>query len=263
MIGVMPVKLDHAVEEKILLVKAVYEVLEEEARNYPFVCQAGCADCCTVNLQATSAEARYFLKGLSPEEKKALHARLKPLRTETRLRPRVTPNEMAALYMAGKEPPEEGEFVFKTCPFLGEDRLCTIYERRPFGCRSVFSLKPCREQGTAEVPPEFFSLITVLMQLLEEIDLAGLYGNFLDLLLFLLEAEGRSPEEIVVPEELLSNREVPDFALPPDHEEYVRGVLARLYRRQVTPEKTFKALLDEIKEGAQVKEALSFLGEAL
>ncbi len=263
MIGLMPVRLDHAITEKLQLVKCVYEALEEEAKRYPFVCQAGCADCCTVNLQATSAEARYFLEGLSSEEKATLQEKLLSLRSQPRLRPKVTPNEMAALYMAGKEPPEEDDFVFIPCPFLGENRLCQVYERRPFGCRSVFSLKPCRELGTAEVPPEFFSLITVLMQLLEEIDLAGLYGNFLDLLSFLLESEGRSPEEIVIPEELRSNREAPDFAIPPAHEEYVRQVLAGLYRREVYPGKSFKTLLDEIKEGAQVKEALSFLGEAL
>ena len=263
MIGVMPVRLDYAIAQKILLVKTLYEVLSEEAQKYPFICRAGCADCCTVNLQATSAEARFFLQALSPEEKKDLWNRIRSLRTRPRLRPKVTPNEMAALYMAGKEPPMEEDFVFEPCPFLGKDHLCTIYERRPFGCRSVFSLKPCRELGSAEMPPEFFSLITVFMQLLEEIDLAGLYGNFLDLLLFLLESEGQSPEEIIVPEELLSNREAPDFAIPPQHEDYVRQVLARLYRREVTPGQTFKSLLDEIKEGAQVKEALSFLGEAL
>ena len=261
MIGVMPVRLDHAPQEKGLLVKAVYEILEEEAQKYPFVCRAGCADCCTVNLQATSAEARLFLQAQG--DKEALLARLQPLRAGPRLRPKVTPNEMAALYMAGKEPPAEDDFIFEPCPFLEKDGRCGVYAVRPFGCRSVFSLRPCRESGMAEVPPEFFSLITVLMQLLEEIDLAGLYGNFLDLLLFLLEAEGKAPEEIVIPDHLLSNREAPDLAIPPAHEEYVRGVLARLYRREVAPGKSFKALLDEVKEGAQVKEALSFLGEAL
>ncbi len=261
MIGVMPVRLDYAPREKGLLVQAVYKILEEEAQNYSFVCRAGCADCCTVNLQATSAEVRLFLQKI--EDKKALYQLLEPFRASPRLRPKVTPNEMALLYMSGKEPPAEDDFVFSPCPFLNPEGLCKVYPWRIFGCRSVFSLKPCRESGIAEMPLAFFSLVTVLMQLLEEIDIAGLYGNFLDLLFFFLEFEGQKPEDIVIPEYLLSNREAPDFAIPPDHEEYVRGVLARLYREEVTPEQNFKSLLDKIKEGAKVKEALSFLGEAL
>ncbi len=257
----MPVKLNYALPKKFALLERLYQCLEEEASRYPFVCEPGCSDCCTVNLLATSAEVRYFLDSLKEQERKALLEKLSPFKGKQRLRPKVTPNEMALFYMSGKEPPADEGFVFEPCPFL-KDNLCSIYERRAFVCRTFFSLKKCQQTREAEAPPEFLTLSTVLMQLLEEIDLAGLYGNFLDLLLFFLENEGTPPEEIVIPEELLSNREAPDFAIPLQYERYVRQFLARLYREPVG-DKTFKEVLDEIKEGAQVKEALSFLGEAL
>ncbi len=257
----MPVKLDVALEEKKLLLKGLYEVFEEEAGKFSFVCEPGCADCCTVNVLATGIEALNLLDSLSQEEKKRWQDRLKPYQGKERLRPKVTPNEMAALYMAGKEPPLDEGFCFEPCPFLDTKGLCQIYEMRPLSCRTFFSLKRCREEGEAVVPPEFFSLTMVFMQLLEEIDLAGLYGNYIDLLLFFFEKEGKNPEELVIPPELLANREAPDFAIPPQHEDYLRPILGRLYRHPVK-DKTFKDLLDEVKEKIKPKEALSFLGEA-
>ena len=263
MIGIMPVKLDYALAEKKALVKALYQVLEEEAQKFPFVCKPGCAVCCTVNIVATGAEARYFLDTLAPAQKESLYQKLKPLEGARRIRPKVTPNEMAALYMAGKEPPPDEGFVYEPCIFLDENKNCLIYLYRPFICRTVYSLKTCTVDSEALMPPEFLSLSTVFIQLLEEIDFAGLYGSFYDLLLFFLERErAGETEDLSIPEELLANREVPDFAIPPEHEKYVRSVLSRLYRQKID-HKTFKDLLDEIKEGAQVKEALSFLGDAL
>ncbi len=265
MIGFMPVRLNYALEKKAVLVRALYEVFEDEAQKFGFICQPGCADCCTVNLLATSAECYFLLQALSEEAHQELRERLRPFRGRSRLRPKITPNEMATLCLSGKEPPEEEGYVMEPCPFLDEERLCRIYAWRPFACRSFFSLRPCREVGEAVIPPEFLSLTTTFMQLLEEIDLAGLYGNFFDLLDYLLEREEclkQGGEDPAIPDHLLSNREAPDFAIPPEHERYVRGILAKLYRRPIG-ETTFKGLLDEVKEGAQVREVLSFLGEAL
>ncbi|AEH45068.1 protein of unknown function UPF0153 [Thermodesulfatator indicus DSM 15286] len=262
MIGLMPVKLDEAISEKKALLKALYEVFEDEVKKYPFVCRPGCADCCTVNVIATGIETILVLDSLGEGEKGKLYSELSPLKAKERLRPKVTPNEMASFYMAGKEPPLDEGFVFEPCPFLDEKNLCRLYEVRPLACRTFFSLKLCREAGEAVVPPEFFSLTMVFMQVLEEIDIAGVYGNFIDLLLFYLEKEKAKPEDLVIPETILANREAPDFAIPPQHEEYVRGVLARLYKHPVG-DKTFKELLDAVKARIKPKEALSFLGEAL
>ncbi len=260
MIGLMPVRLNYAIEKKLTLLQILFEVFEEEAQKFKFVCKPGCANCCTVNLISTSAEVYFLLNNISYDQRKNLEEKVKPLRGKPRLRPKITPNEMASLCLAGKQPPEDEGYVAEVCPFLGKDQLCTIYKFRPFACRSFFSLIPCDQAKEAVIPPEFLSLITTFMQLLEEIDLAGLYGNFFDLLLYFIELD--SQKDLPIPEELLSNREAPDFAIPPEHEEYVRKVLAKLYRKPIK-EKSFKDLLDEIKEGVGVKEALSFLGEVL
>ncbi len=260
MSSLMPIRLDYAIEKKMALLQVLYEVFKEEAQKFKFVCKPGCVDCCTVNLLATSAEVNFLLNNLSHDQRKVLEEKVKPLKGRARLRPKITPNEMAFLCLAGKQPPEDEGYVREACPFLGIDRLCTIYKFRPFTCRSFFSLIPCYQTGEAIIPPEFLSLITTFMQLLEEIDLAGIYGNFFDILLYFIELD--SNKELPVPDDLLSNRQAPDFAIPPEHEGYVRKILAKLYRKPIR-ERNFKDLLDEVREGVEIKEALSFLDKVL
>ncbi|GEM_PF-104249 len=266
MIGLMPVRLDYAIKQKAILLNTLYTVFEQEAQKFNFVCAPGCKDCCTTNLLATSVEVRALLGQYEQHgQKQDLRALIPDPTKRIWLRPHITPNEMAALCLAGKEPPEETtDYRIEPCPFLQSNGWCSIYSYRPFMCRSFYSLRPCRDYGEALVPPEFFSLTTTFMQLLEEIDVAGLYGNFFDLLAYLLDREEAlaKGQDLDVPPYLLSNREAPDFAIPPEHEEYVRSVLTRLYRYKIG-ETTFKALLDEVKQGVGVSEALGFLGEAL
>ncbi|MBX6423949.1 YkgJ family cysteine cluster protein [Thermosulfurimonas sp. F29] len=249
----VPVKPDYAYPEKRELLEALYDFVEEEAARFEFVCRRGCSHCCTTHLWLTSLEARYLRETLAPE----LEERLLSLSPYPR--PGSTPNTMALFLMRGKDPPPDYPAEVKPCPLLTDEGLCAVYPRRPLTCRLMFSLRPCAENGEAEVPPDFLGLSSLLFQLVEEVDVGGVYGHLSDQVRFLRDLEAGTEE---VPEWLLGNREAPDLAYSPE-EEYLRGALSRLYRRKLPSGKTFKELLDEIKEGFGPREALSFLDEIL
>ncbi|HFC97528.1 MAG TPA: YkgJ family cysteine cluster protein [Thermosulfurimonas dismutans] len=251
--ALVTIKPDYGYPEKISLLEALYALVEEEARNYPFVCEPGCASCCTTYLWVTSLEARYLREALNSD----LEARLLALKDYPR--PGSTPNTMALLLMRGKSPPEDHPGEVRTCPLLGPDGLCSVYERRPLTCRLMFSVQRCELSGEARVPEEFLALSSLLFQIVEELDIGGLYGHLADQVRFLRDLE-KGVEE--VPEVLLGNREAPDLAYLPE-EDKLRQILARLYRRQLPSGKTFKETLDHLRENFGPREALSFLDEIL
>jgi len=244
---------DYAYEAKREGLEALYAFVEEEAGRFPFVCAPGCSSCCTTQLFVTSLEARYLLEGLSPE----LEERLLSLSGYPR--PGTSPNAMALLLMRGERPPEDEPGEVRACPLLDSQGLCAVYSRRPLTCRVMFSRVRCGLFGEAEVPPEFLALASLLFQLIEELDAGGVYGHLTDVVRFLRELEAGTEE---VPEYLFGNREAPDLAYLPE-EDFLRQTLARLYRRRLPSGRTFKEVLDEVKEGFGPREALSFLDEIL
>ncbi len=253
-IGLRPVKIGFAQEEKELLLRSLYDYYDQIVSRLELACRPRCSACCTHNVTLTSAEAFYLLKGLRSKGRLDLIDRLKEAAPRPRYRPAVTTNELAKICLRGEDPPPEGEHTPGACPFL-EDDLCPVYEFRPFACRSFISKVPCPEQGEALIPPHLFTLNTALMQVLEYLDLGGLYGNMIDLILFLEAWENKKEE--TVPEELLSCHPVPEFAIPPEHDHIVRPAIGRLYRQEVSG-KRFIDRLEEI-EASLGEEPLSFL----
>ncbi|RUM87596.1 MAG: hypothetical protein DSZ24_05895 [Thermodesulfatator sp.] len=245
------VRPDYAYPQKRELLEALYAFVEEEARKYSFVCRPGCHHCCTTHLWVTTLEARYLLEDLPQELEKGLFT------LSDYPRPGTSPNAMALFLMRGKSPPEDRPGKVRTCPLLTPEGLCAVYPRRPLSCRVMFSRVPCEISGEAEVPPEFLGLASLLFQLVEELDVGGLYGHLVDAIRFWRELE-KGVEE--VPEWLLGNREAPDLAYLPE-EDSLREALVRLYRRKLSSGQTFKGLLDQIKEEFGPREALSFLDE--
>lgn len=249
MSALVAVKLDYAYPQKIELLEALYAFLEEEAQAFGFVCQPGCHWCCTTHLWTTSLEAQYLQEVLRPENQRRF------LALKAYPRPGTTPNTLALYLMQGREPPPDQEGPVETCPLLSREDRCLFYARRPLVCRVMYSRRPCSPTQEAEVPPEFLGLSSLLFQLVEELDVGGVYGHLVDNLRFLAEP---SPSE--VPEYLLGNREAPDLAYQPQ-EDYLRKALSRLYRRALPSGKTFKEKLDEIKASFGPRERLTFLDE--
>lgn len=125
-------------------------------------------------------------------------------------------------------------------------------------CRIMVSFKKCAPSQPAELSEELYLMGILSMQIVENIDLCGLYGNLFDLLNFLSDLKKGKAEEI--PPHLLSNVEFEELPLLPE-EKALRSWVGGLYRREVMEGKTFRELLDEIKEKLKEKESLSFLRE--
>ena len=247
------VRPDYAYSAKLELLNSLYRFVEDEAKNFEFACGPGCSSCCTTHLWTTSLEARY-LKEILPSE---LEARFLALKEYPR--PGTTPNTMALLLMQGKNPPEDQMTALSPCPLLSSQNLCSVYERRPLTCRVMFSQVKCELSGEAIMPSEFLALSSLLFQLVEELDVGGVYGHLVDQIKFLKDLEDGGQD---VPEWLLGNREAPDLAYGPE-EEYLRRALSRLYRLRLPSGKTFKERLDQLKEDFGPREALTFLDDLL
>ncbi|WP_456430831.1 YkgJ family cysteine cluster protein [Thermosulfuriphilus sp.] len=255
-IGLRPVKIGFAQEEKERLLKSLYDYYEQILSKVELACRPKCAACCTHNVTLTSTEAFYLLKGLKEKGRLDLLERVKRASSRPRYRPAVTTNELAKICLQGQEPPTEEGHTPGDCPLL-EDDLCPIYEFRPFACRSLISKVPCPEKGEALIPPHLFTLNTALLQVLEYIDLGGLYGNMIDVILF-LEAWERGEGQII-PDHLLSCHPIPELAVPPEHDHVVRPAIGRLYRQEIDGRRFIDRLED--LETALGEEPLSFLTE--
>jgi len=162
---------------------------------------------------------------------------------------------MILCYMQGSEPPPEEDITLSPCPFLTEEGLCRVYPYRPLMCRLMASIVPC-SQGQAEIPPFLFKVSTISLQLVENLDIGGVYGNFFDLLRF-LDAFKKGKEE-EVPNYLLSNVDVDDLPILPEEKDLKKWV-GDLYRTEVIPGKTFRDLLQELRLEFQSHQSLSFL----
>ncbi len=125
-------------------------------------------------------------------------------------------------------------------------------------CRIMVSLRKCSPSQPAELTEELYLMGLLSMQIAENIDLYGLYGNIFDLLNFLSDLKTGKAEEI--PPYLLSNVEFEELPLLPE-EKALRAWVGGLYRKEVLEGKNFRELLDEIKEKLKEKESLSFLKE--
>lgn len=91
----------------------------------PVACKAGCAWCCHHQVSATAAEIL------------VIAARIAALKPPARARRRAAIRK--ALAATRDLDPVQRWSLRQPCPLLGEDRLCTVYADRPFGCRGYAS----------------------------------------------------------------------------------------------------------------------------
>lgn len=230
----------------------MYHYVDTTYKNYSLACKPGCSLCCTQRIFATSIEAYYILDILTEETINQI------LSIENYLRPKLTHNQILLSYKEGSEPPlEEFSETLNPCPFLTEKNFCRIYERRPLMCRLTASVVSC-EKGFAELPPFLFQVSAIALQLVENIDLGGLYGNILDLLKFLHRYRKGLVEE--VPNYLLNTIDVDELPILPEEKELKKWV-GNLYRTPVKENLTFRDLLQKLREDFRNYEALSFLKE--
>lgn len=227
--------------------------MDETLRGFSFACKPGCNFCCTTKLFVTSVEAELLLDSLDEKDWIKIYA-LPPYP-----RPKYTHNQLALLYFTGDEPKEENpEGEITSCPFLTSKGLCKVYDHRPLICRLLLSFITCSPSKPAEISEKLYLLSLISLQVAENLDFGGLYGNLFDLLKYLRDYKTGIIEEI--PSHLLSTVEFEELPLLPDERE-LRGWVGGLYRRELPNGMTFRELLNTIKEDLKTQSGLSFLRE--
>lgn len=242
-------------ELKTQMLEALYRVYDLEASRFESACQVHCSACCSVNLIGVSLEADYILGGFDHKDPVVqntldLYHGFK----DKLFRPRLTINELAQACIDRSEPKQDHSQgpVNEKCPFKGPGG-CQIYDRRPFACRMMWSQELCLDSGQAVMPDELVSLNGAFQQVMEDMDVRGLYGNIFDLMDLLNQAEIRSDYESGRPmapdSRTLKNSPNPGFIIPPEHRGYVASALGRLWSERPGG-MMFKEAAQHLKEGA-------------
>lgn len=195
-------------------------------------CVQGCAACCTQNVTTTTLEGYRIIEHLISARQMDVFQLLHRSAHQERFQPTVTTNELAALCIQGKDPPEENsDRPLATCPFLSNNE-CLIYLHRPFGCRCFFSTQKCGTIAHAVVDPFLVTVNTLFLQLVEHIDAGGLGGNMTDVLLFLESETQRKQYEananLNYPPGLSMNRSIPGLLVPPEHHSRIQPILQKI-----------------------------------
>jgi hypothetical protein len=137
-----------------------------------------------------------------------------------------TTNHFARLCLEQKEieDGEQGTWNFEPCVFL-ENGICTIYEVRPFGCRSFGSKVKCSASSSAEIEPLHLTVNTILMQIIEHLNSnGGFWGYMTDILKDLTGCDKPTRGT-----GLLSAESLPGFLIEPSEQKEVHNFLAMLY----------------------------------
>lgn len=227
-------------DRKKELLHTVYGVYSGWIARFPLECQNGCATCCTQSVTMTSLEGEEILgfvkrkgmeKWLTEKLGKAASVKSKAL---------ITINQYARACLEQQEVNEDipGNWNFTPCVFL-ERKSCSIYEARPFGCRSFGSLVRCSENNGAEIAPIHLTVNTVFTQIIEHLSCDGGYcGNMTDILESLVENKAS------VFKELLPAQPIPGFLLAPREIKTVHALLKQLCE-QSEEKRTIGDLIDK------------------
>ncbi|MEJ2034452.1 MAG: YkgJ family cysteine cluster protein [Deltaproteobacteria bacterium] len=214
---------------------------EKWSRIFPLACRGGCSSCCTRSVTMTGLEGT-ILRNYLEQESKIGQLQELPVLAAGDARPQSTTNQFAAACLQGIETAgEPAGWNFTPCPFL-VDHHCTIYPVRPFSCRAFASLAPCHLSGAADAPSLLLTVNTILCQLIEHLDQGGLWGNMLDVLPALSETGANTQGE------LLTCQPCPGLLIPPEEQEDLEELLARLFEEPIGSS-TLGGLLGRGQEG--------------
>jgi Fe-S-cluster containining protein len=207
------------------LLLTIYGVYAEWVRRFPLACRKGCDACCTQSVTMTSLEGEVILDGIRELNREAWLAEKLAQTTPIKSRPLMTTNHFAEACL--KQLDVDSHMLcswdFNPCIFL-EDSSCSIYELRPFGCRSFGSFIRCRPEESAEIAPIHLTVNTVFCQIIEHLSSDnGYWSSMTDILQSLAEIEPRRSEKYLLPA-----RPIPGLLLEPQEVRVVRSLLKRL-----------------------------------
>jgi len=215
------------IPDKLLLLKKIYTLYEQYTNSLDLACKKGCAFCCTRNVVITSLEGILIYNHLKADADNQSINKIRKFSHLPRFNTQLTTNGFAEMCIKGEEAPDEqANQVTGRCPLL-KDETCSIYEVRPFECRSLISTVNCKEEGCAEQDPFSISINTVFKQFIEHVDSNGISGNLTDILIHLdIEMGGGGDvKEGSVENNLIQNKALQTLLVPPEHQEKMQPII--------------------------------------
>ncbi len=222
------------------LLDVLYNVYQSWVGRFPLACSEGCAVCCTQSVAMSSLEGELILDFIRENDRENWLADQLAGRAAGNKPELVTTNQYARACLEHIDIMEDAPigWNFAPCVFLLEN-ICSIYEVRPFGCRSFISLEQCTGSSGAEIAPIHLAVNTVFTQINEHLcSDGGYWGNMVDILVYLMADDTSGPVD-----NLQSAQPVPGFLLEPGEIKVVLDLLKLLYE-QGAEKRTFGDLID-------------------
>jgi len=204
---------------------AIYSVYSAWAERFPLACQKGCGSCCTQSVTMTSLEGEVIRDHVAAMgREKWLFAKLAHA-APGRNRETVTMNQFAraCINRLEVEGDASGNWDYTPCVFL-EQKVCSIYAVRPFGCRSFGSFVQCTADSAAQMAPIHLAVNTVFTQIIEHVNSDGGYCSAMTDILHSLVNSPICNEK----EHLLPAQPVPGFLLEPHEIKVVQALFLQL-----------------------------------
>ena len=155
-------------EEKRKKLRELYDQYEREVVEFKkaAACEVGCADCCidVGNIDITTLEGIIIYEQIASFEEQ-IHTEIK--------------NRLA------KNKAEREEKKLSRCAFLNEDKLCIIYDIRPFSCRQLYSVKKCNGEPPT-IHRQAMEIGRQIREKIQQLDTAG-YSGHISYILYLLD----------------------------------------------------------------------------
>ena len=155
-------------EEKRKKLRELYDQYEREVVEFKkaAACEIRCADCCidVGNIDITTLEGIIIYEQIASFEEQ-IHTEIK--------------NRLA------KNKAEREEKKLSRCAFLNEDKLCIIYDIRPFSCRQLYSVKRC-DGASPTIHRQAVEIGRQIREKIQQLDLSG-YSGHISYILYLLD----------------------------------------------------------------------------
>jgi len=212
------------IDRKQAILKEIYRIHEDAISDLDLACKIKCAECCTRNVTMTTLEGVVIDQSLTNDTRDDFYRDLSIKADSKRFQPTITVNGMADLCAKGETLPEEHlDPDWGKCPLL-KDNQCSIYESRPFECRSFVSTRNCVENGYADMSPLTININNLFRQYIEHIDADAASGNLTDIL---LHQQGRDNTS------LISNKPISVLMIDPEFKDQLDPILKALNTIQV------------------------------